>query len=496
MNKSLTALLVGAALCAFAPGASAATSFNVGTGSDPDVAVDGAGNAHIVWEANPATTINYCRVPRGATTCDLTRVLDPPGEGIGRSTYVFAPSANTVVVATHRSDELNYTFTSADNGNSFGAPAENGTLDWEGGAVYGPGASVSGVSPSGRTYQRAGAGVGSASTTFSPGFNGLYGAVALLGTAPFVVTSDGANTTFYRHSGSGEPNHAATWNPPVGITPAGSTPRLAGGSAGLAMIYTVSTPENASELHARKFDGSNFGPATVLTTLDAIEYDLVTDASGRFHALWNENGVLPNEIRYSSSADGSTWSAPETVLKGDAVDALFNSQVAAAPDGQGFAVFDQNSAGGSIVVTPLAPRDPLPGSTPSPGGGTTGGPGTGTPTPSTTPVATATVGDQELSLFGPTACVQPPEKVTLRVTSKRKKKLARSKRVKIASVVFQVDKTKKKDKKAAFKAAFSTATFPRGSFHSVRASVTLKPVKKGAFKNKRKLLKGRFNVCG
>jgi hypothetical protein len=36
----------------------------------------------------------------------------------------------------------------------------------------------------------------------------------------------------------------------------------------------------------------------------------------------------------------------------------------------------------------------------------------------------------------------------------------------------------------------------RGSFHQVRAVVTLAPVKKGAFKNKKKTLKGRFNVCG
>jgi hypothetical protein len=161
------------------------------------------------------------------------------------------------------------------------------------------------------------------------------------------------------------------------------------------------------------------------------------------------------------------------------VDNLFHTQVATAADGQGYAVFDSNSRTGRITVTPLSPTLPP-----------TGGGGDDT----ATPIATTTVGDQQISFFGPTACVQPPEKVTLRVTSKRKKKLSPKKRVKISQVVFNVDKTKVKDKKSAFKAAFSTANMPRGSIHKVGAVVTLKPIKGG--KNKKKTLKGRFNVCG
>ena len=76
------------------------------------------------------------------------------------------------------------------------------------------------------------------------------------------------------------------------------------------------------------------------------------------------------------------------------------------------------------------------------------------------------------------------------------RKLSPRRRVKIKSVVFSVDRTKRTDRRAAFKAAFSTARMPRGSFHNVRAVVTLAPVEKGAFNNKKKTLKGRFNVCG
>jgi hypothetical protein len=148
--------------------------------------------------------------------------------------------------------------------------------------------------------------------------------------------------------------------------------------------------------------------------------------------------------------------------------------VATGGDGAGWVVFDGNSRTGEVTVLPLEAEASL----------------------NPEPTATATVGDQEISFFGPTACVQPPEKVTLRVTSKRKKKLSPKKRAKISIVVFSVDKTKKTDKKSAFKQAFSTAAMPRGTFHSVRAVVTLKPVKKGAFKPKKKTLKGKFNVCG
>ena len=105
--------------------------------------------------------------------------------------------------------------------------------------------------------------------------------------------------------------------------------------------------------------------------------------------------------------------------------------------------------------------------------------------------------DQELSFFGPTAVraaaragdaagdLEAQAEARGRTSGRRSR-----------SSSFSVDRTKKTDKKAAFKQAFSTASFPRGSVHQVRAVVTLKPVMKGAFKAKKKTLKGRFNVCG
>jgi hypothetical protein len=233
------------------------------------------------------------------------------------------------------------------------------------------------------------------------------------------------------------------------------------------MIHRVGSP---GELHAVRLDGT--APVATLSSADPIQADLTATTGDRFTAAWVENGVVPNEVRTASSTDGTNWGKAAAIFRSNVVDDLFNTQVATGSDGKGFAVFDANNRTGEITVLPLEPLS------------------------TNEPTSTTTVGDQELSFFAPNACVQPPEKVTLRVTSKRKKKLSPNRRAKISVVAFSVDRSKKTDKKAAFKQAFSTASFQRGSLHQVRAVVTLKPVKKGAFKNKKKTLKGRFNVCG
>ena len=474
MTKLIVALSALALLVA-APGASAATSFQLGSGQFPDVAVDAGGTAHIVVDL-PDEKVRYCQIPRGQTTCAVDQSLTPPAEASGRSTYVFLPAPGRVVITTHRccSPDATFAYTSTDNGATFAGPTQIGNLDTEA-AVFGPGEAVSGVDTGGR-YQRMPltGPPATAQAMLNPGFSvPTSSSLALLGGAPLKVSADGDNTSFHRQNGAGDPHDTTTWVGPSSINPAGNDVHLASGSAGLAMLYRTGSP---GQLHARKFDGSMFSAGVPLSTDDPIQADLNTDSSGRFTAAWIENGVNPNEFRVRQSPDGVNWEFLSIVLSGAQVDDLFHTQVATAPDGQGFAVFDSNSPGGNITVTSLEPQPSL---------------------TEDQPTATTSVADQEISFFAPTACVQPPEKVTLRVTSKRKKKLApRRQRAKISIVSFSVDKVKKNDKKAAFRQAFSTASMPRGSVHQVRAVVTLKPVVKGAFKAKKKTLKGRFNVCG
>ena len=54
--------------------APAPPSISLGAGKAPDVLVDAAGTAHIVWNeevpAGGSDVTHYCRIPRGATACD------------------------------------------------------------------------------------------------------------------------------------------------------------------------------------------------------------------------------------------------------------------------------------------------------------------------------------------------------------------------------------------------------------------------------------------
>jgi hypothetical protein len=127
-----------------------------------------------------------------------------------------------------------------------------------------------------------------------------------------------------------------------------------------------------------------------------------------------------------------------------------------------------------------------------PGSSSGGGGGGGS---ATTPVASTTVGGQQISLLAPGGCVDRGTKLQLRVTSKTKKKLSPKKRVKIVKVAFSLDKKKVTDKKAAFKASFSTGGFAAGSIHKAKAKVLLKPVA-GKGKKKTKTLKGKIKICG
>jgi hypothetical protein len=476
MQKLIPSLAVGAAL-AFAPAAGAATPVVIGSGSFPDVAVDPAGSTHIVWDEHDGgatgDTIGYCRGPRSGVDggCAIQTVIDAPADAIGRSTYVFAPTADRVVIVSHRccTPDATLAWISTTGGNSFSDPVTIGNLDMEDG-VLGADEAFYGVDTGGRVQRMPLAGPAATAQAILPaGFGVPTGSsIAFLpGGRPIKASADSDNTSVSSYRGTGDFNDAANWDGPTPITPPGSEPHLASSAGATMMIHRVGSP---GELHAVKLDGT--APVTTLSTQDPIEADLTANSGDRFTAAWVENGVVPNEVRMAASTDGTSWGRSQTILRANRVDDFFHTQVATGPDGQGFAVFDENRRQGDIWALPL---DPL---------------------GANDPVQTTTVNDQELSFFSPNACVQPPERVTLRVTSKRKRRLSPRRRVKITSVAFSVDRTKRTDRRAAFRQAFSTASFARGSVHQVRAVVTLAPVVKGAFKNKRKTLKGRFNVCG
>ena len=59
---------------------------------------------------------------------------------------------------------------------------------------------------------------------------------------------------------------------------------------------------------------------------------------------------------------------------------------------------------------------------------------------------------------------------------------------------FSLDKTRKRDRKAAFHKAFKTAGLAAKSTHTAKAKVRLRPAK-GRGKRTTKKLKGSFSIC-
>src|SRR4051812_16926291 len=133
MIKRAAALGAAVITLAAVPAAHAATTFQLGVGQHPDVSVDSNGTGHFVWDqivdGGDDQTV-YCQVPSGATACASSRTFTFPKETIGRSSYVFTPSAGRVVIVSQRCcNEQVFVVQSNDGGANFSAPVEIGNAE-------------------------------------------------------------------------------------------------------------------------------------------------------------------------------------------------------------------------------------------------------------------------------------------------------------------------------------------------------------------------------
>jgi hypothetical protein len=128
MTRLLALTLLAAALLV-AP-AGAATPVDLGRGATPDVAVDAAGTAHVVFQAGGQgpLPVDYCQIPRGATTCAIrTRLPLAPTQGRPR---ILVRADGLLIVAASRNIDASwptYVLTSADGGAVWSAPVVTGT---------------------------------------------------------------------------------------------------------------------------------------------------------------------------------------------------------------------------------------------------------------------------------------------------------------------------------------------------------------------------------
>ena len=374
--RRLALLLTGAGILAslaLAGPASAATSFVVGSGNQPHVAVDAAGTAHVVWDENapfPATDpLHYCQIPRGQASCaGGVRTFTLADTAIAPA-QVLIPGPNRVQLLAFRfgggaSDGI-HLFDSSDGGATFAAPRLIGTETVVNDAVAGPGESVSvaGGNP-GVQFQNAALAPPAETSEIRFTSSFLYDVtVGLDGATPVVVgweinNSTGVNNAaFYRYNGAGDVNSAASWTGPTLIAPLQDT-TLATGSAGLFLLAQSTSGLPAQNPYTvRRWDGSTFAPTGRVSGSDDSNYesDLYQDTSGGLHAVWRLNDSPTHHLRYARSTNGgAAWSAPVDVVRSND---LVNHQLSVAPDGGGFVVWDGAGGGANneIRVAPIVP---------------------------------------------------------------------------------------------------------------------------------------------
>src|SRR5690349_5198481 len=137
------AALAVLAVALLAPSVAGAAPLTMGNGHKPGVAVDAAGTAYIAWfgPESLTTSLQFCRLPRGASACDVKTTLAAPGTTLSRP-FVTVDGATVRVISYRygltgaRFDQI-WEFTSGDGGVTFDAGHPAGIAPFDE-AVRGP----------------------------------------------------------------------------------------------------------------------------------------------------------------------------------------------------------------------------------------------------------------------------------------------------------------------------------------------------------------------
>jgi hypothetical protein len=346
---AITCLVAGLALAAPA----GAAPLTIGTGHKPGVAVDAAGTAYVAWygpESN-VTSLNFCRLPRGAGACDVRTTIAAPGTTLSRP-FVTVDGA-TVRVVTYRYgltgarfDQI-WQFTSGDGGATFDAGHPVGIAPFDE-AVRGPGDTVSvatnaestGLAVQNVPLDGSTAGASEAILSADHPYNGT---VALAGPGTLVAVFADASGNAQVRTAAGAFNDAAAWTAPVDIGYA-DYPRLAGGPSGLFLLS--GTQDNA--LVVRKWNGTTFGAGVKIADVaDDAQAHLTQDPAGRLHAVFSRGTAAGLELDYATSDDGTRWQSGALVT--GANQGIGSLRAAVAPDHLGVAAWETPTGTSSEV---------------------------------------------------------------------------------------------------------------------------------------------------
>jgi hypothetical protein len=354
----------------------------LGPGSLPHVLVDAAGTGHIAWTAGGQTTesvFRYCRLPRGQRTCAASSSLIPPdndsASGNGPQTDIDFEGpiplsiGNELLVLDHRccnsvplpdgssSSDVNFLYTSEDGGATFTGPGIVGTQTPSGNAiVYGGNSPAIGVisdtETGGTFFQGSSAFTEATANLGNLGPNEAYdGRLALDGTRPVAAFTDLSGRIFIReYTGTGDVNDVANWS--VSQTQ-GYNARLVGGTKGVWLAYQTGLTSGAWMVRPVSGGVATGTPVQVVPAgTDTGYFTFDEGPSGELIAGWVNRDVTDNEIHIRTSTNGVQWTA-DSVLAASGSDS--HLAVAAAPDGGGYAVFQQSTTSGEaqIAVAPF-----------------------------------------------------------------------------------------------------------------------------------------------
>lgn len=469
-----------AALAALAPVARA-SSFSLGAGHAPRVAVDAKGSGFFTWteSAGGVDRFHLCGVRQGASSCGSSFVYHPPAEsGLGTDPVggyaLLAPAGRVLLVdarccAHAATKEL---FSSSDGGVHFGPVAqEPGFMDASGdniagAALYAPAGAVgrsaesiltiSSGEASGVRFQATGTTNGSESDAVDfgslvPGAD-YQGSLALRGDSTLVATFATRDTLYWsRWAGSSTVNSAASWTTPAAIGPtnADGAARLASGPSGIFVAYSVGGAGNERYV-LRKLTGAGWSSAHTLTETGSPRGgDLVEDPAGVLHFAWRD-GKGRLRYRYARDATDTAFTQAQT-LSGSG-QSFAGLRLAVAKSGRGFVAWER---GGSIHALPVSPGEPPP-----------------APYSGRTRRTTKSVGGDRLVLTSPAKCVTVPQ--VFAATVGVEAKAGGSPHAKVAKVVFTRDgKPVGTDKKKPFRLDVPTFDLRRGTKHSLAAKVSL-----------------------
>jgi len=340
----------------------AAHAIPIGQGFKPSVALDANGTAYMAWygpEPN-VTTLQFCRLPRGATACDVRHSLTPPGTSLSRPFVVV--SGATVRLVQYRYGITPapriFVVTSTNGGATFDAGRAAGEVPFDE-AVAGPGDTLTVATNAfqgGGIVQSVPLADGSADGSAALGgserpYNGTVGFTPD-GRRVAIFATGASDAASWLHNGVGSPNNAATWGAPGGLGYA-DYPRLATGGLGLFLL----AGDASNGMYVRRWTGDTFGTPVAVGPGDASESDITVDPGGRLHAVWSRLDAAGYHLQHSVSDDGATWRSGSVFVQTE--DQVGAPRVAAAADHVGVAVWASRSGGVSqINMTAIGPDAP------------------------------------------------------------------------------------------------------------------------------------------